>query len=61
MATETKTVVAGSYGPVPMEENSHRYITDTPVTIPMSNYYMRRMMSGELVEVASVPATDGGK
>lgn len=47
---ETKTVVQGGYGPVPMEENSRRYIDAEPVTVPMTSYYARRMMSGELVE-----------
>lgn len=49
---ETKTVIAGGHGPVPMEENSRRYIGSDPVTVPMTAYYARRMMAGELVEVA---------
>lgn len=48
--TESKTVVQGGHGPVPMEENTRRYIGDEPVTVPMSTYYLRRMMAGELVE-----------
>lgn len=48
---ETKTVVAGDHGPVPMEENARRYITDEPVEVPLTTYYVRRLMSGELREV----------
>lgn len=48
--TETKLVVAGIHGPVPMEENTRRYISTEPVKVPMSTYYLRRMMSGELIE-----------
>jgi hypothetical protein len=47
---EMKWVVQGGFGPVPMEENSRRYIDAEPVSIPMTSYYVRRMMSGELVE-----------
>lgn len=47
---EKKTVVQGGHGPVPMEENGRRYIDATPVSVPMTGYYLRRMMSGELVE-----------
>lgn len=47
---DKKTVVQGGFGPVPMEENGRRYIDAEPVTVPMSSYYVRRMMSGELVE-----------
>lgn len=50
MSIETKTVVMGPHGPVPMEENTRRYIGVQPTTVPMSTYYLRRMMSGELVE-----------
>jgi hypothetical protein len=48
--TETKVVVQGGHGPVPMEENSRRYIDAEPTTVPMTAYYVRRMLSGELVE-----------
>lgn len=61
---ETKTVIAGPHGPVPMEENSRRYIGKDPVVIRVSSYYARRLMSGELVEVqpaAAAPAMNGGK
>jgi hypothetical protein len=51
MTMETKTVTQGGHGPVPMEENSRRYIDDEPKVVPMTAYYLRRMMSGELVEV----------
>lgn len=47
---EKKTVVQGGHGPVPMEENSRRYIDAKPVSVPMTAYYLRRLMSGELVE-----------
>lgn len=47
---ETKTVVQGGFGPVPMEENTRRYIDAEPMAVPMTGYYLRRMMSGELVE-----------
>lgn len=50
MNIETKIVIAGPHGPVPTEENTRRYIGDQPTTVPMSTYYLRRMMSGELVE-----------
>ena len=50
---EKKTVVQGGHGPVPMEENSRRYIDKDPVSVPMTAYYVRRMMSGELVEAPS--------
>ncbi len=51
---KTKRVVA-SKNPVPMEENSRRYIGKDPVTVDVTNYYARRIMSGELVE-APAPA-----
>ena len=54
---EKKTVVQGGHGPVPMEENSRRYIDKDPVSVPMTAYYVRRMMSGELVEATSSPMT----
>jgi hypothetical protein len=47
---EEKTVVAGDHGPVPMEDNGRRYIDKEPVTIKVTAYYARRLMSGELVE-----------
>lgn len=53
---ETKTVVQGGHGPVPMEENSRRYIDADPVSIPMTAYYLRRMMAGELVEYTAPKA-----
>lgn len=53
--TETKIVVAGQHGPVPMEENTRRYIGADPIEIPMSTYYLRRMMAGELVEYVAPP------
>jgi hypothetical protein len=49
---EEKTVVAGEYGPVPMEENSRRYINKEPVTIKVTAYYARRLMAGELIELS---------
>lgn len=56
---ESKTVVAGPFGPVPMAENGRRYIDQEPVTVPLSgqfgSYYVRRIMSGELVEYAPPP------
>jgi len=58
---ETKTVVQGGFGPVPMEENSQRYIDAEPVTVPMTAYYARRMMTGELVEYVQTPAAPKAK
>ena len=52
---EIKTVVAGEHGPVPMAENSHRFIGDEPVVVDLQGkhgaYYARRLMFGDLVEV----------
>lgn len=49
------TVVQGGHGPVPMVENTRRYIDADPVDVDADNaYYARRMMSGELIEVALV-------
>jgi hypothetical protein len=53
---ETKTVVAGEYGPVPMAENSRRYIDKEPVTIEVNAYYARRLMAGELIELSAEQA-----
>lgn len=57
--SELKTVAQGGHGPVPMAENSRRYIDAEPVTVdlqgPHGAYYARRMMSGELVEYAPPP------
>lgn len=50
---EKKTVIAGVHGPVPMEENTRRFIGSEPVEVPMSAYYIRRMAEGELVEPAA--------
>jgi hypothetical protein len=54
---DKKTVVQGGHGPVPMEENSRRYIDADPVEVPMTAYYVRRMLSGELVEANMTAAT----
>lgn len=54
---EKKTVVQGGFGAVPMEENGRRYIDAEPVEVPMTGYYLRRMMSGELVEYVEQPAS----
>jgi hypothetical protein len=52
MSTETKTVIAGEHGPVPMEENTRRFIDQEPVEVDANSaYYARRLMSGELVEL----------
>jgi hypothetical protein len=52
--SDYRTVVQGGYGPVPMAENGRRYINSEPVTVDLGStygsYYMRRLMSGELVE-----------
>ncbi len=50
------TVVAGTEGKVPMEENSRRFIGATPVEITLSSYYRRRMADGELVLATPAPA-----
>jgi hypothetical protein len=54
--SEIKYVVQGGHGPVPMAENSRRYIDAEPVAVDLQGafgaYYARRMMSGELVEYA---------
>lgn len=65
---ETKTVIATKH-PVPMENNSHRYITtDTPVTVDWTTYYVRRFLDGEIAEAgassappASTASAKGGK
>lgn len=54
---EKKTVVQGGFGAVPMEENGRRYIDAEPVEVPMTGYYLRRMMSGELVEYVDRPVS----
>lgn len=58
--TDKKLVVQGGFGPVPMAENGRRYIDVEPVEIDLAgangSYYVRRMMSGELVEYAASPA-----
>lgn len=37
---------------VPRDDNPRKYITDSaPVEIEMTGYYIRRMSSGELIEV----------
>jgi hypothetical protein len=46
---KTKVVVAAGK-PVPMQENSRRFISDKPVTVPLNSYYTRRLAFGELVE-----------
>jgi hypothetical protein len=51
----TKRVMAAR-APVPMEENSRRYIGDTPVTVRLTTYYVRRLMSGELIEAPAAEA-----
>ena len=34
---------------VPREDNPRRYITERPVSVPATAYYLRRMKHGELV------------
>lgn len=36
---------------VPREDAPRRYITDQPVSVPATAYYLRRLHSGELVSV----------
>lgn len=33
---------------VPREDNARRYITDEPVEVPETSYYLRRLMDGDL-------------
>jgi hypothetical protein len=56
-----KRVVAGPFGRVPMEENSRRYISNEPVEVPLSTYYMRRIMHGELVDAPAAAVSKEGK
>ncbi len=49
---ETMTVIATDHGPVATEENAHRFIADTPVIVPCSSYYMRRLADGEIKVVS---------
>jgi hypothetical protein len=58
---DEKTVVAGDHGPVPMEANGRRYIDKDPVTIKVTAYYARRLMSGELVELSTDQAAAARK
>ncbi len=49
---QTKLVKAARK-PVPTQENARRFITaDRAVEVPLNSYYARRLMFGELVEVA---------
>ena len=34
---------------VPREDNPRRYITERPVSVPATAYYLRRLKNGELV------------
>lgn len=47
----TVTVTAAPGLRVPTEKNPRKYITGT-TTVPSTAYYLRRIASGELVEVA---------
>ena len=40
---------------VPREDNARRYIESTPVEVPETTYYIRRIMDGDLVRVSSAP------
>jgi hypothetical protein len=51
----TKRVIAGKFGPCPMEKNGRRYIGDVPVTVEITAYYARRLMHGDLVEYVDPP------
>ncbi|AHE72554.1 hypothetical protein M942_04495 [Enterobacter ludwigii] len=42
---------------VPSEDDPHRYITDTPVTVSNSAYYQRRMQEGDLIIAGDVDVT----
>lgn len=53
---EKKMVVAGKHGPVAREDNPQRFIGAEPFEVPMTAYYVRRMMDGELVESLEVKA-----
>ncbi len=44
--------------PVPREDNPRTYITDEPVAIELSHYYVQRLADGELVE-APAPKKPG--
>ncbi len=44
----TLLVIAGA-SQVPLEGRRNRWITSTPVTVPDTVYYRRRLASGELV------------
>jgi hypothetical protein len=55
------TVVQGGFGPVPMEENGRRYIDAEPATVELTGYYVRRMLSGELVEYVEPAAKTSSK
>jgi len=53
----TLTVQAAPGMQVPREGIRGRFITDhTPVTVPSTPYYRRRIRGGELVTIAPAPA-----
>lgn len=42
---------------VPMESHPRRYITDTPVQVPLTPYYRRELAGGGLVETRKPKST----
>ncbi|MGD9610773.1 MAG: DUF2635 domain-containing protein [Desulfovibrionaceae bacterium] len=47
---------------VPLEGAPRRYITDaTPVTVPDSAYYRRRLADGDLLQVPDTGTTEGNE
>lgn len=54
---EKMLVIAAGHGPVPMAENSRRYITDKPVLVPLTTYYRLRLLHGELKEAPAESVT----
>lgn len=49
-------VVAGKNGPCPREDNAQRFIGSEPVEVELSNYYIRRLADGDVVEAPAAPA-----
>lgn len=47
----TILVKQGAHGPCATEENPRRYITDKPVQVNETSYYLRRISDGDLVLV----------
>jgi len=52
---QTITVKAREGVRVPKEDSHRAYITHTPVAVPLSAYYLRRLAEGDLVRVEPKP------